>query len=226
MGKDHKEVTRLQELTYELVVGDAMTENVVTVASQATMAEFREIMHTHRVSGTPVVDKGQLVGIVSIEDLIKALADGEINATVGEKMVRLDTYSTSNSNTNDIIFRKSASGSIGTKAETADGEYLGMIKFGGVNSSSDWSENSIIFGAQDGAAGATHVPIEIQIWTGTNAAVRTHRATFHSGGGQTLVFATEDLKFVDAGSAGATEQDWIECTVGGNQGFIRVHAAK
>ena len=88
MGKDHKEVTRLQELTYELVVGDAMTENVVTVASQATMAEFREIMRTHRVSGTPVVDKGQLVGIVSIEDLIKALADGEINATVGEKMAR------------------------------------------------------------------------------------------------------------------------------------------
>ncbi len=38
--------------------------------------------------------------------------------------------------------------------------------------------------------------------------------------------ATEDLEFVDAGSAGATEQDWIEVQVGGATGYIRVHAAK
>lgn len=37
---------------------------------------------------------------------------------------------------------------------------------------------------------------------------------------------TEDLEFVDAGSAGATEQDWIEVNVGGVQGYIRVFAAK
>jgi len=35
-----------------------------------------------------VVENGRMVGIVSIEDLIKALAAGELNATVGEKMVR------------------------------------------------------------------------------------------------------------------------------------------
>jgi CBS domain-containing protein/anti-sigma regulatory factor (Ser/Thr protein kinase) len=85
---ESKEVTKLQELTYELRVGDAMTEDVVTVAPQATMAEFREIMRAHRVSGTPVLENGQLVGIVSVEDLIKALADGELHATVGEKMAR------------------------------------------------------------------------------------------------------------------------------------------
>ncbi len=37
---------------------------------------------------------------------------------------------------------------------------------------------------------------------------------------------TEDLEIVDAGSAAATEQDWIEVEVGGNQGYIRVYAAK
>jgi hypothetical protein len=37
---------------------------------------------------------------------------------------------------------------------------------------------------------------------------------------------TENLAYVDAGSAAATEQDWIEVTVGGNQGYIRVYAAK
>jgi CBS domain-containing protein/anti-sigma regulatory factor (Ser/Thr protein kinase) len=81
-----KEVTKLQELTYELKVEDAMTRGVITVTPQATMAEFREILRAHRISGTPVLEGGRLVGIVSVEDLIKALANGEIDATVGEKM--------------------------------------------------------------------------------------------------------------------------------------------
>jgi hypothetical protein len=38
--------------------------------------------------------------------------------------------------------------------------------------------------------------------------------------------STEDLAISDAGSAAATEQDWIEVTVGGNTGYIRVFAAK
>ena len=38
--------------------------------------------------------------------------------------------------------------------------------------------------------------------------------------------ATEDVGVVDAGSAAATEQDWIEVKVGGVTGYIRVFAAK
>jgi CBS domain-containing protein/anti-sigma regulatory factor (Ser/Thr protein kinase) len=83
-----KEVTKLQELTYELKIGDAMTQKVVTVTPQMTMAEFREVLRTHRISGTPVLEHEQLVGVVSLEDLINALADGEINATIGQKMAR------------------------------------------------------------------------------------------------------------------------------------------
>ena len=37
---------------------------------------------------------------------------------------------------------------------------------------------------------------------------------------------TEDLIFTDAGSTSATEQDWIEVTVGGTTGYIRVYATK
>lgn len=43
---------------------------------------------------------------------------------------------------------------------------------------------------------------------------------------KTLRMSTEDLEFVNAGSAGATEQDWLEVTVGGNTGYIRIHATK
>jgi CBS domain-containing protein/anti-sigma regulatory factor (Ser/Thr protein kinase) len=89
VGEDKgKEVTKLQELTYELKVEDAMTQGVVTVAPQATMAEVREMLRIHRISGTPVLEDERLVGIVSLEDLINALADGELDATAGDKMAR------------------------------------------------------------------------------------------------------------------------------------------
>jgi CBS domain-containing protein/anti-sigma regulatory factor (Ser/Thr protein kinase) len=83
-----KEVTKLQELTYELKVGDAMVRDVVTVAPETMMTEFREILRVHRISGTPVLENGQLVGMVSLEDLIKALASGEFDTAVREKMTR------------------------------------------------------------------------------------------------------------------------------------------
>jgi CBS domain-containing protein len=83
-----KEVTKLQELAYELRVEDAMTKEMTTVTPQTSMAEFREILRVNRISGTPVLENGQLVGIISIEDLIKALAKCEHNASVGERMTR------------------------------------------------------------------------------------------------------------------------------------------
>ena len=43
---------------------------------------------------------------------------------------------------------------------------------------------------------------------------------------QEWFLGTEDLTVQDAGSTSATEQDWIEVTVGGNTGYIRVFATK
>ena len=81
-----KEVTKLQELAYELKVGQAMTRDVIVISSDSTMAELGEVLRANHISGTPVVEGGRVVGIVSIEDLIKALATGELGAAVAEKM--------------------------------------------------------------------------------------------------------------------------------------------
>ncbi len=83
---NQREITKIQELTYELRVEDAMSRNAFTISPDATMAEFREVLRANRISGTPVLEDGKMVGIVTIEDLIKALAAGEINATVRERM--------------------------------------------------------------------------------------------------------------------------------------------
>jgi CBS domain-containing protein/anti-sigma regulatory factor (Ser/Thr protein kinase) len=85
--KTAKQVTKIQELAYELKVQDAMTRKGIVISPDATMAEFRELLRANRISGTPVVQDGKMVGVVSIEDLIKTLAAGELNTKVREKMI-------------------------------------------------------------------------------------------------------------------------------------------
>jgi CBS domain-containing protein/anti-sigma regulatory factor (Ser/Thr protein kinase) len=82
------QITRLQELFYEVKVGEVMTRKVIHVTSQTPMGEIRKLLREHRISGIPVVQDGTLVGLISIEDLIKALAESAMDATVGERMTR------------------------------------------------------------------------------------------------------------------------------------------
>ncbi len=81
-----REITIRQALAYELKIAQAMSSDVISVPPSLTMAEFGEILRTNGISGTPVVEGDRMVGIISTEDLIKALKAGEMDATVGEKM--------------------------------------------------------------------------------------------------------------------------------------------
>lgn len=81
-------ITRVQELIYELKIKQVMTSPVLTVTPDTRMSEFRELLRTHKFSGAPVVEEGRLVGIVSIEDLIKTLSDGRPDLPVGDRMTR------------------------------------------------------------------------------------------------------------------------------------------
>ncbi|MBB5077315.1 CBS domain-containing protein [Nonomuraea endophytica] len=53
-------------------VAAIMTTEVRTVGPTANVDELRQIMTTHRFRHMPVVDKGRLVGIVSIGDVVKS----------------------------------------------------------------------------------------------------------------------------------------------------------
>ncbi len=75
-----------QELVYEMKVDEVMTRHVVTVSPEMLMGELREILRSNRISGAPVVLNGELVGMVSLEDFIKWLADGSPEARVDERM--------------------------------------------------------------------------------------------------------------------------------------------
>ncbi|MBX3363410.1 MAG: CBS domain-containing protein [Phycisphaeraceae bacterium] len=50
-------------------VGEVMTERVVVCASSTTIDELRQVMRERRIRHVPVVDAGELRGMVSIGDV-------------------------------------------------------------------------------------------------------------------------------------------------------------
>ena len=78
--------TKLQELVYELPIERVMKKDVIKVSPNTSMAELKEVLRVNRISGVPVLDGDQLVGIISIEDLLKALVEGDILAPVKKRM--------------------------------------------------------------------------------------------------------------------------------------------
>lgn len=68
-----------QMLVYELRVRDAMTRRVIAAAPADSLRKLQRLMKMHRISGVPVVQESQLLGVVSIEDIITALDLGHID---------------------------------------------------------------------------------------------------------------------------------------------------
>jgi CBS domain-containing protein/anti-sigma regulatory factor (Ser/Thr protein kinase) len=84
--QDAKDITRVEELAYDLKVSEVMTEDVKVASPDTSMAAILEILRQHRISGVPVVVDGSLVGIVSLEDLIRAMRSNDLDAPVQKYM--------------------------------------------------------------------------------------------------------------------------------------------
>lgn len=79
-------ITRVEELAYELRVEEVMTRDVKTVLPVAQMVEVLELFRENKISGAPVISRDKLVGIISIEDLIRSLRRGDLQAPVLDYM--------------------------------------------------------------------------------------------------------------------------------------------
>jgi CBS domain-containing protein/anti-sigma regulatory factor (Ser/Thr protein kinase) len=84
-------ITRVEELAYELKIEEAMTRDPKVVNPRMQMKEVLELFRDQQISGAPVVSQSKLVGIISIEDLIRALRDlgrRELSSSVADYMTR------------------------------------------------------------------------------------------------------------------------------------------
>jgi CBS domain-containing protein/anti-sigma regulatory factor (Ser/Thr protein kinase) len=85
---DHtaKNITKMEELAYDLKISEVMSRAVKTVSPDMQMAEILELFRTARISGAPVVNQNELVGIISLEDLIRSMCANDTHAPVSKYM--------------------------------------------------------------------------------------------------------------------------------------------
>ncbi len=83
-----EDITRTEELSYELKINQVMTSKMQVITPQMTMDTVSELFRTSRISGAPVVVDDKLVGILSIEDLIQSLRAYDLVAPVSKYMSR------------------------------------------------------------------------------------------------------------------------------------------
>jgi CBS domain-containing protein len=76
-------------LLNRLTVEEYMTHNPVTIAANASMLEAARLLLTHKISGVPVVEGGQVVGVISESDLLRLLITDETR--LGELAARSHT---------------------------------------------------------------------------------------------------------------------------------------
>lgn len=76
----------LLELIQRLKVRDVMTSTLATVPRSATMREVQERMRQKKISGVPVEENGRFFGLVSIDDIIRALGGGYIDDPCSKHM--------------------------------------------------------------------------------------------------------------------------------------------
>ena len=77
----------IMELLQRLRVRDVMRgHDIIAVARADTMARAQHLMKLNNISGVPVVEGKRLFGIISVNDIIKALEGGWINDTCQQHM--------------------------------------------------------------------------------------------------------------------------------------------
>ena len=79
-------ITRVEELAYELSISEVMTEKVFAISPSMKMMDVVNLFRQERISGAPVVEDGKLIGIISMEDLIHCLCKSDIQANASEYM--------------------------------------------------------------------------------------------------------------------------------------------
>lgn len=88
--QEAENISRVEELAYEIKVNEVMTSDLVCFSPNDSMHEVLEAFRQKRISGAPIISSnGELIGIISMEDLIRCLVVSDLEA-------KIDKYMTTN----------------------------------------------------------------------------------------------------------------------------------
>ena len=86
--QDAHDISRVEELSYDLKIREVMTADVKTATPEMPLSKVLEILRLNRISGLPVVENEKLVGVLSLEDIVRALQKNELSAPTRTYMTR------------------------------------------------------------------------------------------------------------------------------------------
>ena len=76
------------ELIYQLKIKDVMNRAVISAKRNDSLRHIQAIMRDNYIAGLPIAEGDKLLGIVSTEDIIKALDCGHINEPAEDHMTK------------------------------------------------------------------------------------------------------------------------------------------
>ncbi len=74
--KMEESTSLILDLIYQLKIKDVMTRNLVIASPEDSLDHIKTLMKQRNVTGIPIVKKDRLLGILSIDDIFKALDSG------------------------------------------------------------------------------------------------------------------------------------------------------
>jgi anti-sigma regulatory factor (Ser/Thr protein kinase)/CBS domain-containing protein len=86
--QDAHEINRVEELSYDLKTRDVMSTALRTASPEMPLSKVLDILRINRISGVPVLEEGNLVGILSLEDIVRAMEKNDLAATTSQYMTR------------------------------------------------------------------------------------------------------------------------------------------
>lgn len=76
------------EMIFQLKIKNVMTKDMVTADRKTTLKDIQKLMKDARITGIPIEEKKRLFGIISLEDIIRALEGGYIGDPAEKHMTR------------------------------------------------------------------------------------------------------------------------------------------
>ncbi len=76
----------IMELLQRMKVRDVMRKEITVLSRRDTMSRAQELMRKNHISGIPIAENGRLYGIVSVDDIIRALTGGWIDDLCAKHM--------------------------------------------------------------------------------------------------------------------------------------------
>ncbi|MEW6350239.1 MAG: CBS domain-containing protein [Thermodesulfobacteriota bacterium] len=125
-----EEITKLQELIYTTRVESVMSTEVIVVEPALTLAEVNRLFREKKIMAAPVLDKGELVGMVSVTDIIDALEHGSLDVLVADVMTREAQTVLKDASVVEVVNKLGIKGHSRLPVVDRDGKLAGIVTSG------------------------------------------------------------------------------------------------